>query len=101
MLTVYDWVYGISLLSSLFLSIVAGFLAISLFSKSSEKKHLAAWRPLIVALVLFAFEEIFGSLKIFGIWSTPWLTHVIPSFILVFIIAALLKQINVTRGCPE
>ncbi len=101
MLTPYDWVYGIAILTAVFLSIVAGTIAISLFEKSTERKYLAAWKPLIVALVLFAFEEIFGALKVFGVWSTPWLTHVIPSFILIFLIAALIKQINITRGYAE
>ena len=101
MLTPYDWIYGIAILTAVFLSIVAGFIALTLFEKTTQRKYLAAWKPLIVALILFAFEEIFGALKVFGIWSTPWLTHVIPSFILVFLIAALLKQINITRGCGE
>ncbi len=99
MLTPYDWVYGISVLTALFLSFIAGFLALSLFRSATEKKYLAAWNPLIIALVLFAFEEFFGALKVFGIWKTAWLTHVIPSFILVFLIVALVRQINITRGC--
>ena len=101
MLTPYDWIYGIAILTAVFLSIVAGVIALSLFEKSTQRKYLGAWKPLIVALVLFAFEEIFGALKVFGIWSTPWITHFIPSVILVFLIAALLKQINITRGCEE
>jgi len=101
MLTPYDWVYGIATITAVALSIIAGIIALGLFERSSAKKHLNAWKPLIIVLVLFAFEEVFGALKIFGVWSTPWLTHVIPSFMLVFLIAALLKQINITRGCPE
>lgn len=99
MLTPYDWVYGIATLTAVFLSIIAGFLALSLFERAGQRKYLSAWKPLAIALVLFACEEIVGALKIFGVWSTPWLTHVIPSFILVFLIAALIKQINITRGC--
>lgn len=98
MLTPYDWVYGIAIVTSVFLSIIAGFLALTMFEHTHQRKHLAAWGPLIMALVLFAAEEVFGALKVFGVWSTPWLTHVIPSFILVFLIAALLKQINITKG---
>ena len=101
MLTPYDWVYGIAILTAVALSFIAGLLAISLFEKSSERKYLSAWKPLIVALILFTAEETFGALKVFGVWSTPWLTHVIPSFILVFLIFALIKQINITRGCEE
>jgi len=99
MLTPYDWVYGISALTAVFLSLIAGFLALSMFDHASQRKHLAAWKPLIFALVLFAVEEVVGALKIFGIWSTPWLRHVIPSLILVFLIAALIKQIYITKGC--
>ena len=98
MLTPYDWVYGIAIITAVFLSIVAGILALTLFEKTAQRKYLCAWKPLIVALMLFTIEEIFGALKVFGIWSTPWLTHVIPSFILVFLIAALVKQISITRG---
>lgn len=98
MLTPYDWVYGIATLTTVFLSIIAGFIALSMFEHAKQRKILGAWKPLSIALVLFMLEEIVGTLKIFGVWSTPWLTHVIPSFILVFVIAALLKQINITKG---
>ncbi len=101
MLTPYDWIYGITEITSVLLSIFAGIIALSLFEASTQRKYLAAWKPLIIALVIFAIEEIVGALKVFGIWSTPWLTHVLPSFILIFLIAALLKQINITRGCEE
>lgn len=101
MLTPYDWVYGIANITSVFVSLIAGFIALSMFEKAGQRKYLGAWKYLLVALLLFALEMIVGALKTFGIWSTPWLTHVIPSFILVFLIAALVKQINITRGCDE
>ncbi len=101
MLTPYDWVYGIAIITTVFLSLIAGVIALSLFEKATQRKYLGAWKPLIIALVLFTAEEVFGALKVFGVWSTPWLTHVLPSFILIFLIAALLKQINITRGCEE
>ncbi len=101
MLTIYDWVYGIATLTVVILSIIAGFISITMFHSTVHRKYLAAWRYLLVALILFAIEELVGTLKVFGIWSTPWLTHVIPSFILVFLIAALIAQINITRGCHE
>jgi len=99
MLTPYDWIYGITLITNVFLSIIAGAIALGLFTKTSQKKILGAWKYLLIALILFAVQGIFGALKVLGIWSTPWLTHVIPSFIIVFLIAALLKQINITKGC--
>lgn len=98
MLTIYDWVYGIAVITTVVLSIIAGYLALSLIEHSGKHKYLAAWRPMIIGLLLFATLEIVGALKIFGIWSSTWLTHVLASFILVFLISALLKQINVTRG---
>lgn len=97
-LTFYDWVYGITQLSVVFLSIVAGFLAISLFKVSRSTKSLSAWKYLIVTLVLFAIEEVLGILASFGVYKTPFLTHIIPSFILGFLIIALVKQININRG---
>lgn len=100
MLTPYDWVYGIAVLTAVALSVIAGFLALSLFD-SSKKSHLSAWKPLIISLVLFTVEEILGALKVFGVWKTAWLTHVVPSFILLFLIIALVRQINVAKGYGE
>ena len=97
-LTPYDWVYGITQLATVVLSILAGFIALTMFQQTAQKKYLAAWKPLLFALILFAIEEILGIMRTFGVWSTPWLTHVVPSFILVFLIAALIKQISITRG---
>ena len=81
------------------MAIVAGILALSLFKAAFKKKELKAWRFLIFALVFFAVEEVVGALKIFGVYSTPHLTHVIPGIILAFIIAALVNQIYINRGC--
>ena len=102
MLTISEWIYGIAALTAVFLSIIAGIIALSMFKISTEKKYLAAWVPLIAGLVFFAIEEIVGALKVFGIWQQlPWLRHVLPSLILVLFIWALIKQINVTRGYEE
>lgn len=97
MLTAYDWAYGTSTIAVVFLSIVAGILALSLFRAAFMEKHLKAWRFLIFTLVFFAVEEVLGALKIFGIYSTPHLTHVVPGFILAFLIAALVNQIWVNK----
>lgn len=69
-----------------------------MFRISGRAKVLQAWKFLIIALILFTLEEVVGSLKTFGIYSTPHLTHVIPSFLLVFLIAALVKQIEINKG---
>ena len=98
-LTAYDWAYGISQFAAVFLSIIAGVIAISMFSTAHKERLLHAWRFMIVALVLFTVEEILGALKTFGVYSTPHLTHIVPSFILAFVIIALVSQININRGC--
>ena len=100
-LTPIDWFYGIAQLAAAFLSIIAGMIALSLFNVSKRNKHLKAWRYLIIALVLFAVEEVLGGLKTFGVYSTPHLTHIVPSFILIFLIAALIKQVSINKGWLE
>ena len=92
-----QYLEGILKVSNLFLSVVAGIIAISLF-KASGKKGNRPWRMLIFALVFFALQEIFGALRAFNIFSSPYLTHIIPTIILIFIIAALLLQINIKKG---
>ena len=97
-LTVYDWFLGIAEIAAVFLSVVAGIMAISLFKISQKESILKAWKFMIIALVLFALEEILGALKTFGIYGTPHLTHIVPSFIMIFLIAALITQIQVNKG---
>ena len=101
MLTVYDWVYGISQLAAGFLAIFAALFAMTLFKSSNQFALLRAWKFLIPTLVLFAIEEVLGTLKTFGVYETPHLTHVVPSFIMVFLIAALLKQVHINKGWLE
>jgi len=98
MITTYDWILGTAELAAAFLSIIAGILAISMLKTSHQQKILAAWKWMLIALLIFAVEEIIGALKSFGIYSTPHLTHVIPFFILLFFIAALITQIDITEG---
>jgi hypothetical protein len=92
-----EYVAGVIEIAVVFLSIVAGIIAATLF-EASKKKQLLAWRPLIAVLILFAVEEILKALRSFGIWSTPHLTHIVPSFILGFLIWALVLQISIARG---
>jgi hypothetical protein len=95
-LTLYDWIYGVAQLAAAFIAIAAGILAIKVYMLA--KKQLRAWKPLSIALVLFMIEEILGALKAFGVYSTPYLTHIIPSLILAFLIVALVQQTLITRG---
>lgn len=99
--TTYDWIYGIAQFSAAFLSIIAGIIAITMFRSAKQQKNLNSWTYMIIALILFAIEEVIGALKTFGIYETPHLTHVIPFFILLFVIAAVITQINITRGWIE
>ncbi|MBW3002513.1 hypothetical protein KY338_05135 [Candidatus Woesearchaeota archaeon] len=101
MFTTYEWIYGITQFSAGFLSVVAGIIALSLFRTARQNKIMRSWRFLIIGLVLFAVEEVIGALKTFGIYSTPHLTHVIPFFILLFVIAGVLAQIKITKGWLE
>jgi len=97
-LTTYDWIYGSGQIGAAILAIVAGLIALTIFQVARKRKVLHAWRYLIWALVFFGVVEVVGALKTFGVWSTPWLTHVIVSIILALLIAALVVQIHVTKG---
>jgi hypothetical protein len=72
-----------------------------MFGDSLKRKIFRAWRYLLIALVIFAIEEVIGGLKTFGIYSTPYLTHVIPAIILGLLITAVIVQTNVKRGWIE
>lgn len=101
MFTAYEWVYGIAQFAAAFLSVIAAIIALGMFKAAREHKSLRSWRFLLVGLLIFAVEEVIGALKTFGIYSTPHLTHVIPFFILLFVIAAVIAQINITKGWLE
>ena len=95
-LTSYDWMYGVVQIAVVFLSLIAGGIALTLF-KTTRRPVLRAWKYLIPALVLFFLEEVLGALRTFGVYSTPHLTYVIPGVILGFLIAALIVQIEVCK----
>jgi hypothetical protein len=99
MISTYDLVYGSCQIGAVLLSFVAGIIALTMLNQARQRRLLRAWNFLIWSLVFFGIGEIIGALKTFGIWSTPWLTHVIPGPILAFLIAALVIQIQVTKGC--
>ncbi|MBI4139629.1 hypothetical protein HY483_01565 [Candidatus Woesearchaeota archaeon] len=95
-LTPYEWVYGISQISTLLLSAVAGIIALSLFS--SAKNKLYPWRYLLLSLIFFAVVIALGVLRTFGVYDVgPW-THILVGIILASLIAALITQIEVSRG---
>jgi len=93
-----QYLQGVLQLAAVFLSLVAGTFAASLFSVSQKHEHLRPWKFLIVALILFAIEEILGALVAFQIIYPTFLTHVIPTAILIMLIFALHLQIKENTG---
>ena len=89
---------GILKIANLILAIIAGVIGISLIKVSRRKKELNAWVLLIVALILFGVQEILGALRAFNIYESQFLTHIVPTGIVVFLILALIKQIDIHRG---
>lgn len=91
--------YGIAQISAVVLSIVAGIIAASMLRAARRVKLLSAWQYLIPALILFVAVELVGALRTFGIWMPPvYLTHVLASAIMGFLIAALVIQRQVNAG---
>lgn len=85
---------GILKIANLFLSLVAGLIAISLIKSSTKKNYLKPWYILITVLVLFAFQQVLGALRAFEVYSTPYLTHIVPTLMLGLLIWKLILQIN-------
>ena len=85
---------GILKIANLFLALVAGIIAISLIKLSRKSKNRNSWYLLIIVLILFAVQEILGALRAFSIFSNPYLTHIVPTAMLMLLIWALILQIN-------
>ena len=96
--TAYDWFYGIAQITTAILSLVAGGIAVSMLHHTRKQKLLGGWKLLVWALVLFATVIVLGALKTFGVSSTTFLTHIVTSLVLGFLIAALVIQIQINRG---
>ena len=89
---------GVLQLTVVFLSIAAGIMAITLFRVSTKHDELKAWKMLIVALVLFAIEEVIGVLDAFNVYrQINYLRHLVPSIIMAFLIAAIVTQIHIIK----
>ncbi len=95
-----DFVTGVIQIANFVLAVVAGLIAASMFAVS-KKEILRPWKPLAVALIFFALEEIFGGLRSFAIYSNAWITHVIPSIILGFLIWGLVAQLNIIKEAKK
>jgi len=97
-LTLMEWVYGTVQFAVVILSVIAGLIAISMYKLTKGKAELKPWNSMIVVLVLFAVVEVLGGLATFGVYRTPYLTHLMASLVLVFFIQALLRKISITKG---
>ena len=88
---------GILKIANLILALIAGVIGASLIKVSLRRKKLNAWVLLIVALVFFAIQMVLGALRAFKIFESPYLTHIVPTFIMAFLIIALIMQINIQK----
>ena len=84
-----EYLAGVLQIANVFLIIIAAFFALSLFKVSHKTKHLRPWKILILVAVLFAVEEILGALLAFNKISPTFLTHLIPSIMMVLLIFAV------------
>jgi len=87
---------GLLKITNAILSVIAGYIALGLFKVSGQRKELKPWKALIIALIFFIIQEILGALRAFGIYESPYLTHIVPTVVLGFLIYALVAQIQVT-----
>jgi ABC-type transport system involved in cytochrome c biogenesis permease subunit len=92
-----ELIEGVIKIANVFLALVAGFIALSLFKISHERKKLRPWKMLIIALVLLSLQEILGALRAFRIFESPFLTHIVPTAILAFLLSALILQIEIVK----
>jgi len=92
-----QYLEGVLQIANMFLSGVAGIIALTMFKPLAKHKLLKPWKYLLVVLILFALVLIFGALRSFGIFESPYITHIIPTFILALLIVALLQQIRISE----
>ncbi len=90
-----EFLEGMLKIANVVLSIVAGYLAIQILIIGKNKKELKAWKVLVVALILFIVQEVLGALRAFEIFTSPFLTHIVPGILLAFLIYAIALQIHV------
>jgi hypothetical protein len=87
---------GVFQIANLFLSITAIILSIMLFGQY-HTRELRPFKYLMVALILFDIELIFGALRSFRIYENAFITHVLPGFILGILMLAIYMEIRI-RG---
>ncbi|HIH37578.1 hypothetical protein J4460_06140 [Candidatus Woesearchaeota archaeon] len=94
----YPFLVGVLQIADMFLAIVAGLISLNMVRHARRQEHLRPWKMLIPMMVLFALEMVIKALRAFGIFESPYLTHVIPSIMMGFLIAALVMQIQITEA---
>ena len=94
-ITTINFLEGILKITNGVLSIIAACVALSLFKISHERKELRSWKALIMAVFFFMIQQILGALRAFGIFESPFLTHVVPAVVLGFLMYALIWQIHI------
>ena len=92
------FIEGVLKISNVVLALIAGLIAISMFALPSKDEALRPWKVLVFVLLFFAVQEILGALRAFQIYESPFLTHVVPTIILVLLIRALILQQNLNLG---
>ena len=90
-----QYIEGILKIANLVLALVAGAIALSLITASGKREELRAWKILIIALLFFVIQMILGVLRAYEIYTSEFLTHVVPSVILGLLIYALAVQLDV------
>lgn len=90
------YVEGIFQVANLLLSLVALGLACLLFFRY-KTPALRPWRFVTVGIVLFMAVIAFGALRSFGVYESPYVTHVLTGLVLLVLMAALFVEIRRNR----
>ena len=91
------FINGLLQLAGLFLSIIAGIFAFSMFKISHQIKKLWCWKVLIIGLAFFAIHKVFSALHAFGIFRTTYLGQLLPFAILSFTLWSVIFQIQTVK----
>lgn len=94
-----DFFAGMLQLTNMFLAVTAGGIAISMFKRAGKTSEpfLRPWKFLLTALVLYGVLQVVAVLRSFGIFEVPFLTHIIVSVLLLFVIIGLIVELEVVR----
>lgn len=88
-----EFLEGIIKIGIIILSVFAGMIGLNLLKDQTGQKDNLSWKILIVVVFLFIIQEFLGTLRAFGIWENPYITHIVPTFMLIMLIIALNLEI--------